>query len=54
MISDPTDDAHHYTIPLQLEGVVSYFEYTLPNSAEYEDEDIPHLKLMAASPAWDP
>ena len=43
VIADPTDDTHHYTIPLQLEGVVSYFEYTLPISAEYEDEDIPHL-----------
>ena len=54
VIADPTDDAHHYTIPLQLEGVVSYFEYSLPTSAEYENEEIPHLELMAMSLAWDP
>ena len=54
MIADLMDDAHQYTIPLQLEGVVSYFEYTLPTSAEYEDENIPHLELMADSPAWEP
>ncbi|KAL7478253.1 LOW QUALITY PROTEIN: hypothetical protein ACHAW6_004025, partial [Cyclotella cf. meneghiniana] len=53
VISDPMDDAHQHTILLQLEGVVSYFEYTLPISAEYEDEDIPHLELMAESPAWE-
>ncbi len=54
MIADPTDDAHQYTILLQLEGVVSYLEYTLPTSAEFEDEDIPHLELMDESPAWEP
>ena len=54
VIADPTDDAHHYTIPLQLEGVVSYFEYTLPTSAEFEDENIPHLELTAEGPAWEP
>ena len=51
MIADPTDDAHQYTISLQLEGVVSYFEYTLPTSAEFEDENIPHLELTAEGPA---
>jgi hypothetical protein len=54
LIADPTDDVHPYTIPLQLEGVVSYFEYSLPTSAEYEDDDIPHLELTAATPAWNP
>jgi hypothetical protein len=54
LIADPTDDVHPYTIPLQLEGVVSYFEYTLPTSAEFEGNDIPHLELTAATPAWDP
>ena len=54
LIADPTNDVHPYTILLQLEGVVSYFEYSLPTSAEYEDDDIPHLELMAATPAWDP
>ena len=33
-IADPTDSVHPYTIPLQLEGVVSYFEYALPTSAK--------------------
>ncbi|KAL7476650.1 hypothetical protein ACHAW6_002497, partial [Cyclotella cf. meneghiniana] len=50
VIANPTDDAHHYTILLQLEGVVSYFEYTLQTSAEYKDDDIPHLQLTAGSP----
>jgi len=44
MIADPMDDAHHHTILLQLEGVVSYFEYTLP---------IPLLSLrMKSPPTW--
>jgi hypothetical protein len=47
-LSDP------YTILLQLEGVVSFFEYALPTSAEFEDESIPHLDLTAAYPAWNP
>jgi hypothetical protein len=50
-IADPTDAVHPYTIPLQLEGVVSYFEYALPTSAEFEDPSIPHLELTAESPA---
>ena len=54
VIADPTDDAHQFTILLQLEGVVSYFEYTLPISAEYNDENILHLELTADSPAWEP
>ena len=53
-IADPTDAVHPYTIPLQLEGVVSYFEYALPTSAEFEDPEIPHLELTAESPAWNP
>ena len=53
-IADPTDTAHPFTIPLQLEGVVSYFEYALPTSAEFEDPEIPHLELTAESPAWNP
>ena len=54
IINDPTDEVHPYTIPLQLEGVVSYFEYTLPTSAEYEEDNIPNLELMAKNPAWNP
>jgi hypothetical protein len=51
---DPTDPVHPYIIPLQLEGVVSYFEFSLPTSAEFEDPKIPHLELKAESPAWNP
>jgi hypothetical protein len=54
LIADPTNDVHPYTILLQLEGVVSYFENSLPTAAEFEDVGIPHLELTAASPAWDP
>jgi len=54
LIANPTDDVHPYTILLQLEGVVSYFEYSLPTSAEFEDDDIPHLELTAVTLAWDP
>ena len=54
VIANPMDDAHQYTIPLKLEGTVSYFQYTLLTSAEYEDQDILHLELTAESPAWDP
>ena len=53
-IANPTDAVHPYTIPLQLEGIVSYFEYALPTSAEFEDPEIPHLELTAESPAWNP
>jgi len=53
-IADPTNAIRPYTIALQLMGVVSYFEYSLPTAAEYENEEIPHLELTAASLAWDP
>ena len=53
-IADPTNPVHPYIIPLQLEGVVSYFEFSLPTSAEFEDPEIPHLELTAKSPAWNP
>ena len=54
LIADPTNDVHPYTIPLQLEGVVSYFENSHTTSAEFEDVDVSHLESTAASPAWDP
>jgi len=50
-IADPANAVHLNTIPLQLEGVVSYFEYSLPTSIEYESEEIPHLELTGARPA---
>jgi hypothetical protein len=48
MLADPTDDVHSFTIPLRLEAVVSFFEYTLLTSAEYENDDIPKQELTAA------
>ena len=51
-IADPTDPVHPYTTPLQLEGVVSYFEFSLPTSAEFGHPKIPHLELTVESPAW--
>ena len=33
---------------------MSYFDYTLPTSAEYEDDDIPKPELTATGPAWNP
>ena len=51
MIADPTSAVHLSTIPLQLEIVASYFEHSLPTSAEYENEEIPHLELTTANPA---
>jgi hypothetical protein len=46
--------AHPLTILLQLEGVVSYFEFSKPTPEEYDDEDIPHYVLTAEGPDWDP
>jgi hypothetical protein len=54
VIADPTNAVHPYTILLQLEGVVSFFEYSLPNSVKYKDVEIPHLDLMATNLAWGP
>jgi hypothetical protein len=54
LIADPTNDVYPYTIPLQLEGIVSYFEFSLPTSAEFEDNDILHLEIRSVTPAWDP
>lgn len=41
-------------IPLMLQGVVSYFEYSTPTAAEVEDETLLHVELTAQSPEWDP
>ena len=54
MIANPMNDVHQYTIPLQLEGIICYFEYALPTAAEYENEYIPHLELTAERPVWEP
>ena len=53
-IANPTNPVHPYIILLQLEGIVSYFEFSLPTSAEFEDPEIPHLELTAKSLAWNP
>ncbi len=43
------DEAHPYTILLEPKGIVSYFEYVLPTSAEYKDEDNPHSGVNGCS-----
>jgi hypothetical protein len=45
---------HRYIILLQLEEVVSYFEYSLSTSDKFEYPEISHLELTAKSPAWNP
>jgi hypothetical protein len=52
--ADSTDAIHQFTIQLQLEGVVSYFEYALLTSAKNENKEISHLEFTSASPTWDP
>jgi hypothetical protein len=47
MIANSIDDTHLYFIPLHLEGVGRYFDCSLPTSAEFEKEEIPHLELTA-------
>ena len=54
VIADPTDDVHPYTILLQLEGIMRYFQYILPTSAKYENKNFSKLELMAACLAWNP
>jgi hypothetical protein len=54
LIANPADVANPYTILLQLERVVSYFEYAIPTSAKFEDAEIPHLELTAESLACNP
>jgi hypothetical protein len=52
--NDTEDLAHPLIIPLRLEEVVSYFEFSKPTPEEYNDEDIPHYILTAKGPDWDP
>ena len=43
VIADPTDNVHPIHHPTTTRGVVSYFRYSLPTSAEFGDEYIPPL-----------
>jgi hypothetical protein len=52
--NDNSDLAHPLIIPLRLERVVSYFEFSKPTPEEYDDKDIPHYVLTAKGPDWDP
>jgi hypothetical protein len=66
MASNPTDSTHSITIqndtelahaliiPLRLEGVISYFEFSQSTPKEYNNENIPHYVLTAEGPDWDP
>ena len=48
------EDSLPLIIPLQLEGVVSYFPVRKPTQDEFERSTIPHLSLTAEGPPWDP
>jgi hypothetical protein len=41
------EDSPPLNIPLQLEGVVSYFPIRRPTQEEFEDRAIPHLSMTA-------
>ena len=47
LTQDPTTSTHFISIadPTELEGVVSYFEFSLPTSAEFEDPEIVLCKV---------
>jgi len=51
---DPDDLAETLTIPLMLDGVISYFPARVPTIEEYENEELPHFTLTAQDPPWDP
>ena len=53
-IFQPEDQAHPLNIPLQLDGVVSYFSIRCPTVGEFEDDRIPQIELTAAGAEWDP
>ena len=52
-IINPEDPAHPIIIPLQLDGVLSYFPFWCPTAEEYEDDKIPQFELTAAGADWD-
>ena len=47
---DLFDAAHHLIIPLQLNGVTSYFDVYPQSVEEYENEDIPKIHCTAEEP----
>ena len=49
---DPFDATHLLIIPLQLSGVISYFDVFSPSITDYEDEGIPKIHLTAEEPYW--
>ena len=49
-----TDGGDPYIIPLQLEGVTSYFPIRKPTQEEYEALDNPCYELTYETPDWDP
>ena len=49
-LKDPLVTAHLLIIPLQLSGVISYFEMYSWRIAEYENEDINKIHLTAEEP----
>ena len=53
-LTDPFDTAHLLIIPLQLRGMISYFDMYSPYTAVYENKNIRKIHLTAEEPSWDP
>ena len=51
---DPFNAAHLLNMPLQVSSVTRYFDLYSQSIAEYENEDIPKIHLIAEEPPWDP
>ena len=49
-LTRPFNAAHPLIIPFQLISVTSYFNVYSPSMAEYENEDIPNIRLTAEEP----
>ena len=52
-LTDPFDASHPLIIPLQLNGVTSYFDVYSPCIEECENENIPKIHLTVEEPPWD-
>ena len=50
----PVNTAHPLIIPIQLNGVTSYFDVFSPSVAEYENDDVPKIHFTAVETPWDP
>ena len=53
-VDDPSGDQDPLIIPLQINGVTSYFPVRTPTTSEWEDDEIPRVDMTYESPKWDP